>query len=176
MQGSLDQPPIIIRKSRVKSLLMLFVSAALSFGSILLWRDGPDTPRAWMALPGVFLFGLGVPLFGWELFRPDRLLLSPSGLEWRTVRKTLRYSWEQLSGFSVFSVRGSKMIGFSVTGSNAPPKLLARFNSALTGNSAALSGLWEIKPENVAELLNSARAKWRSTSPEAGHDATVARP
>lgn len=162
MQGDLNLPPIVIRKSRFKSLLMVVVSAAFTLGLFLTWRESSDKTSAWLLLLGMVMFGLGVPLFAWEMIRPDQLSLSPAGLEWRSIRRTLTYSWDQLSEFSVFSIRGSKMIGFSLTGAGSPPKLLARINTNLTGGSAALPGLWEIKPERVAEILNAARSKWGS--------------
>ncbi len=162
MQGDLNLPPIVIRKSRAKSLLMIAVSAAFTFGLFLAWRENQDKTSDWLILPGLIMFALGVPLFAWEIIRPEQLSLSPAGLEWRSIRNTLTYPWDQLSEFSVYSIRGTKMIGFSVTGTGAPPKFLARINTALTGMSAALPGLWEIEPERVAEVLNSARSKWGS--------------
>lgn len=162
MQGDLSHPPIIIRKSRAKAFLMVVVSAIFSVGLFMAWRGSPNNSTLWLILPGFFMFSLGVPLFAWQVFRPERLLLSPSGLEWHNVRKTLTYRWDQLSEFSVYSIRGTKLIGFSVIGSVTPPKVLARINTALTGMSGALPGLWEIKAEKVAEILNEARSKWKS--------------
>lgn len=161
MQGDLNLPPIVIRKSRAKSLLMLVVSAAFTVGLFVTWTESQHKISDWPLLPGMVMFGLAVPLFAWGIIRPDQLSVSPAGLEWRTIRKTLTYSWDQLSEFSVFSVRGANMIGFNLIGSRSPPKLIARLNTALTGGSAALPGLWEIKPERVAEALNAARSKWR---------------
>ena len=158
MQGDLDLPPIIIRKSRAKSFLMLLMSVALTLTLLWAWRGHQAGLAVWLVAPGLTLFALGVPLFAWEIIRPEQLILSPSGLEWRSLRKTLNYGWDQLSDFTVITISGSKLIGFSVT--DAPPKLLGRVNAALTGASGALPGLWEIEPEALAEMLNSARSKW----------------
>jgi hypothetical protein len=162
MQGDLSQPPIIIGKSRAKSFLMVVVSAVFTFALFWVWQKNQAKTSDWLILAGLVMFAMGVPLFSWEIIRPEQLSLSPAGLEWRSIRKTLTFPWDQLSEFSVYSVRGSKLIGFSVTSGGAPPKLLARINTALTGRSAALPGLWEIEPEKVAEILNSARSKWGS--------------
>jgi hypothetical protein len=162
MQGDLNLPPIVIRKSRTKSLLMIAVSATFTFCLLLIWRNDQGKTSDWLILPGIVMFALAVPLFAWEIIRPDQLSLSPAGLEWRSIRKTWTYRWDQLSEFSVFSIRGSKLIGFSASGAGAPPKLLAGINTALTGMSSALPGLWEIEPERVAEIINSAGSKWGS--------------
>jgi hypothetical protein len=162
MQGDLNLPPIVIRKSRAKSLLMIAVSAGFCALLFWTWKSNPTQSSSWIILSGLVMFALGCPLFAWEVIRPEQLTLSPAGLQWRSLRKTLTYKWDQLSEFSVFSIRGSKLIGFSVTGTGANTSLLGRFNVALTGNSAALPGLWEIKPEELADILNSARAKWGS--------------
>ena len=167
MQGDLNLPPIVIRKSRAKSLLMIVVSAAFAVALFLTWRENQNRTSDWVILLGLVMFALGVPLFAWETIRPEQLSLSPAGLEWRSIRKTLTYPWDQLSEFSVYSIRGSKVIGFSVTDAGAPPNLLARINTAFTGMSAALPGLWEIEPEKVAEILNSARSKWGPVSSSA---------
>ena len=159
MQGDLGQPPIIIRKSRAKSLQMVVVSAAFALALLWGWRGHQAGPATWMMAPALVMFALGVPLFAWQAIRPEQLTLSPGGLEWRSLRATLTFSWDQLSEFSVISISGAKLIGFNVTGS--PPKRLARFNTAMTGASAALPGLWEIKPEALADILNAARSKWR---------------
>jgi hypothetical protein len=159
MQGDLNLPPILVRKSRAKSAFLAAVLAAFAVGCFLVWRDNPAKPGVVLILPGVALFGLGFPVVAWQAIRPDQLSLSPAGLVYRSIRKTLTYTWDQLSEFSVYSIRGTKMIGFDVIGTGTPSKL-AGVNTALTDMNAALPGLWEIEPEQLAELLNSARAKW----------------
>jgi hypothetical protein len=162
MQGDLSTPPIVIRKSRAKSLLIVLVSATFSLGSFLAWRQAPAGSSGWLTLPALLLFTLAVPLFAWQVIRPEQLSISPAGLEWRSIRRTLIYKWDQLSEFKAYSMGGSKLIGFSVIGSGVRPTILTRINTALTGMSAALPGLWEIEPKKLAEILNAARTKWGS--------------
>lgn len=164
MDGSLDQPPLIIRRSRAKSLLMLFACAAFAGFGLLTWR----ATDSWLVKAGVVMFGLGCPLFAWELIRQDRLVISPKGLDWLGPWKKRTYSWNDLSEFSIYSIRGAKMIGFSRAGLRGMGSIVGRLNTALTGASGALPGLWEIEPEKVADILNQARSRWADQA-EPGH-------
>jgi len=158
MQGSLDAPPLILRKSRAKSLGMLALCA--TFVALLVWtaQVDPDHDRA-LAIGGAVFSGLGLPLFGWELYRPDRLTLGPDGLAWTGPWRTRRYRWTDLSAFSVLRIRGSALIGFSEL--NRPKaNWLAALNKGLLGQEGGFPGLWEIGPQEVCDLLNAARDRW----------------
>ncbi|MGH6986481.1 MAG: hypothetical protein ACRED9_06565 [Caulobacteraceae bacterium] len=164
MQGDLDRPPIIIQKARMKTALMAAVSAALAIVLFIIWRQNPVLSSSWWAILGAIFLTLSGLVFAWEVVRAEQLRLSPEGLQWRGPRTTLTYPWDRLSEFSVVSTGASKLIGFTILDEGAPPKALARINAALVGNSAALPALWELKPEKVAEILNSARARWGSAT------------
>jgi hypothetical protein len=159
VQTDLDGGPVVVRKSRIKSVQMILVS--VGFCGLLAWdaQTSPTTP--WYIWPGIVLFGLGGLMFAWQLVRPEQLIISQAGLEWRSLSKTMTYRWDQLSEFSVFSIRGAKMIGFSTPAQSAPARWLGQFNAEMIGHSAALPGLWEMKPEALADLLNAARTRWR---------------
>ena len=133
-----------------------------------MWAD-PKSNLSDLARAGVVMFALAIPLFAWELIRPDRLVLSPSGLTWTGPWRTRRYSWEQLSEFSVVGLGrwGSKMIGFDVIRPETPHSIpsvltagLSTLNSGLIGATGAIPGLWEVEPEEVVDLLNRARSRW----------------
>ncbi|MGH7016319.1 MAG: hypothetical protein ACRED8_04445 [Caulobacteraceae bacterium] len=162
MQGDLDRPPIVIRKAQLKTALMAAVSAALAIVLFIIWSRSPALSSTWWSILGAIFFALSSLVFAWEVVRGEQLRLSPEGLQWRGPRKTLTYPWDRLSEFSVVSTGASKLIGFTILDEGAPPNTLSRINAALIGNSAALPGLWEVKPEKVAEILNSARARWGS--------------
>jgi hypothetical protein len=167
MQGNLDQPPLIITKSRRKIIGMLLLSVAITATGVWMWLD-PRRHLSWVEGAGFLMFSLGCPLFGWQLFRPERLVICPIGLTWFGPWKAWSYRWDQLSEFSTYTVSpasGAKLIGFSLTG-DGPRSVLAKLNTSITGMSGALPGLWEIPPEEVATLLNQARARW--ANPAAG--------
>ena len=158
MQGSLDAPPVIVRKSRAKSLGMLAVCAV--FVAILAWsaQADPGHDKA-LSVGGAVFFALGLPLFGWELYRPDRLTLGPDGLAWTGLWRTRRYRWTDLSAFSVMRIRGSALIGFSQL-DRPKANWLAAVNKGILGQEGAFPGLWEISAQEVCDLLNAARDRW----------------
>src|SRR5271154_2377326 len=80
MQGSLDDPPIIIRTSREWNLVGVVVCAVMTY-----FR--------------VYVFGLGVIYFCWQLIDPSMLALAPEGLTWKTSFKRRRWAWNEVVNF-----------------------------------------------------------------------------
>jgi hypothetical protein len=159
MQGALDDPPLTITKSRPKVALLGLACAAFSAAGFGMWRVDGDSISL-MAKAGIVMFTLLCPACLWEVVRPQRLVLSREGLRWVAPWRTHVYRWDELSEFSVYSIRASKLIGFNVIGDAARRSRLSKLNSLLTGANCALPGLWEAPPDVVAGLLNEARSKW----------------
>jgi hypothetical protein len=77
VQGSLDQPPIVIRSSRLYSALMLLIATGfVAIGAFML-RDPKES--ATISYLIMIFFGAGIPLFTWQLIRPGVLTLAPDG-------------------------------------------------------------------------------------------------
>jgi hypothetical protein len=162
MQGNLDLPPVIISTSRATSARMLLIAVVfVAIGAFML-RD-PHESR-WFAWLMMGFFGLGIPLFGWRLLRPDQLRLAPDGLTWRSALRTSRFRWDELGNFRAFSPGGmteSKHLGFDFTESYRGQGGGARRTAkAMTGVEGAFGDGWELSAAELAELLNKARAKW----------------
>jgi len=167
MQGSLDQPPIVIRSSQTTSLWMLLISIAFVASGVLIVRDPTQNPV--MGYLGIAFFGAGIPLFGYRLIRPDVLTVSPDGIIWRTLFRTFSRRWDDVQDFRPYAPTGrtiSKHLGFDFTDSyRLHSKRLRRTAKSLTGVEGSLGGGWELSAADLADLLNNAGTRWTRMRP-----------
>jgi len=162
MQGSLDAPPIVIRSSRGNSALMLLISAAFVATGVLILKDPKESPTiAWLVM---IFFGLGIPIFGWRLLRPDMLTLTPDGISWRTMFRSAQWTWDDLQNFRAYKPTSktiSKHLEFDFTDSYHARRGGSRgVVKAITGVEGSLGTGWELSAADLAELLTKARARW----------------
>ena len=162
MQGSLDQPPIVIRSSQQTSGLMLLASIVFVAGGVLVARDPTQNPV--MGYLGIAFFGAGIPLFAYRLIRPDVLTVAPDGIIWRTLFRTARWGWDDVQNFRSYAPASrtiSKHLGFDFTDNyRLYSKGLRRTAKALTGVEGSLGTGWELSAADLADLLNTARTRW----------------
>ncbi len=156
MIGSLDEPPIIIRTSREVSLRGLFFCFIIALVSIvsLATIDAPARDNRYLFLAGAVVGGL---FFSWQALRPSTLTLTPDGLTWGNSLRSRHWAWTEISNFRPSSVGG---IGCDVADSRATTKLLSFVNMRLVGRNGAIGFGWEGGSVFVAELLETARARW----------------
>ena len=162
VQGSLDQPPIVIRSSRLYSALMLLIAAGfVAIGAFML-RDPKES--ATISYLIMIFFGAGIPLFAWQLIRPGVLTLAPEGASWRSPFRTVHYQWNDLQNFRPYKPAGksiSKHLGFDFTDSyRAGHGGSYGLAKTLTGVEGSFGGGWELSAADLAQLLNQARARW----------------
>ena len=160
MQGSLDQPPIIVRVSNFKTLSMLIVGIVFVIVCVIALKDSPPNPGVLespaVLYPLIAFSGLVVLLATLRLIRPDQLTLAPDGITWRNVFRTYQWRWDEVQNF-----RSYRPLGFSVSKdirfdyANNPFK-------AIGGVECSLGTGWELRPGDLAELLNKARSRWGS--------------
>jgi hypothetical protein len=98
MQGSLDQPPIIIRSSRNTALLMLLIAFGFVAIGVRMLRDPKINPV--IGYLEIAFFGAGIPIFGCRLVRPDVLTLTPDGIAWDGVFRTVQWTWNDAQKLS----------------------------------------------------------------------------
>ncbi len=147
MQGSLDNPPIVIVTPRWK--LALYLLGSLVFVAIGIWQVTTETPR-WWAWLGIALFGLGVPLFAYQIFVPSWLSIGPDGVTWKNIWRIARFEWWQLQDFRRFFVGPvASQIAFDFRKARGDTPRLGSFG-----------GGWEMSNVKLAELLNAAKARW----------------
>jgi hypothetical protein len=126
MQGSLDNPPVVVRISRMGSVIG-FVLCAL------------------MVHFRLYLFGIGLVYFGWQLLDPNMITLAPDGLGWKTTFRRRYWSWDQVCNFR--------------------PLPWGQFGWDVDGKCYNVFGFgWEMSTRKLVELLNAARSRWSTES------------
>jgi len=165
MQGSLDAPPIVIGSSRIHSALMLVIAAGfVAIGAFMLCDPKESATISWLI---IIFFGASIPLFAWQLICPSLLTLAPDGVTWRSPFRSAQWQWDDLQNFHAYKPTGktiSKHLGFDFTDGyharRGGPHSAAK---AMTGVEGSLGGGWELSADELAELLNTARARWMNT-------------
>jgi hypothetical protein len=163
MQGSLEQPPILIRASRWKAALVIVVSAGfMAIGVMMLvdWRPEP----AWHSQVVLAVFGFGLIIGLGSVLWPSSLEISPAGLALRVLFRRRRWRWNEIGNFRVIRIERTGMVGFDVADGQGGASRLKRLNSYLVGVDGALPAGWPVPAESLATLLNEARARWLPVS------------
>ena len=52
-----------------------------------------------MACFRIYIFGLGIAYFGWQLIDPNTVVLAPDGFTWKTSFKSRHWAWNDVSNF-----------------------------------------------------------------------------
>ena len=157
MIGSLDNPPIVIRSSRRKTLLALM--GCLAFIGAGLWTvqnaSAKDPFSGWVA---IIIFGLLAIGAFWRLVSPATLTVSEDGLSYTGLTQKTVVPWRDVKGFKyegwVWGVVGTRM-GLK------PPAVTMDF--VAFSSSRRLPVGWETDAEPLCELLNRALARWGTT-------------
>lgn len=144
--------------SRWKTAILFLISLAFVAMSVAIPSEADEIYASMFA--GAF-FGLGSVVFGWQLIRPQRLSLSPTGftVSGGLIRSPKPVLWRDVSPFFVVSLRrGGRMIGYNFMPGARRESTLVRMNR-LVGAEAALPGGWPGSPEQMVERINAYRAK-----------------
>jgi hypothetical protein len=164
MQGSFDNPPVVVRASRWTAMWMLAVSILFVGGFILMLRD-PRLKEPWQviaACASALLFGFGIAALARGLLRPSTLEMTPSGLVWRGTFRTTSFPWSDIKDFRPYRPSPrviSRHVGFDFAG-QAENRRVVQAARWLTGVGGSLGGGWELDAAELSELLNSARTRW----------------
>jgi hypothetical protein len=165
VQGSLDDPPIVITMSRWKTVLLFLL--CMGFVVMGVWLVVKDPQKAIGYLCAGF-FGLGIPVFIWRMLSPPRLELSRDGISWFTGAKTLKYPWSDFAAFRTYKPSGrgvSKYVGYLYAADHPGLGKMAAFTNAFAGVDGGFGGQWEMSADKVAALLNAAKGRWASLAP-----------
>jgi uncharacterized membrane protein YhaH (DUF805 family) len=141
MQGSLDQPPIVLVARRRRAMLvfglftLMFIVTALT----------PQTAGL-SHISGLMVFGLFALLGLIMLVAPVRLEIGPSGFCQNAFGRTRSYLWTDVANFR------PAVLGLNNKG--------VTFDSATTGKPVVIQSNYEITPQPLAALLNQWRAQW----------------
>jgi uncharacterized membrane protein YhaH (DUF805 family) len=157
LRGSIESPPIVVRGSRVRALLLLAGSLTFVLGGFyVVARSGGLAGL----LPTIF-FSLTGAVALWMALAPPRLEIGPEGIAQRVLGRTHRLAWSDIHDFRPTSVGiAARAVGFDYL--TAPSKLvpLHRLSAAITGVDGMLQPGYELAPHRLADLLNHARERW----------------
>jgi hypothetical protein len=157
--GSLDNPPIVIKTSYWKTFGYLLINAVfVAVGSFMIYEQ----ELVWAAWFFTAFFGLGTLVFILQLVAPSTLTLTPEGVSWFTGLKTVQYGWRDIHDFRVYRVLGTttKMVGCDYRPDFPKLARIRRLNKSILGVEGSFGSGWSISNDSLAELLNSARARW----------------
>ncbi len=154
-------PAIVLRPDKKK--LLLYLLGCLAFVAIGIYAITRGEPVVGWSC--VLFFGLGVPVFGMQ-FLPGAsyLRLTQEGFVVCSLfRQKPLVSWQEASGFRVAPVPFSRtrLVVYDST-SNPTNARTRRVNRSLIGADEGLPDTYGMKPQDLADLLNS----WRLRSTE----------
>ncbi len=169
MIGSLEHPPIVIRSSRGKTLLLLLGSAAFVAAGAWAVSDGSGQQdwRGWLA---IVFFGLCAIAALWRLIRPETLTIAREGFHYTAPMGSTAFSWTEIERFRFKGWAWATTIGrptldsptvwieFSIK--NKPLDRLQALSSAGSGTARQMPGGWEVDAEPLCELLSQALERW----------------
>ena len=162
MQGSVDNPPIIVQSSRARAVWQLSLSGCLAGWGLYQWLSTSQTPSAAAAM----VTGLAALMLAYaaqKLIKPDVLELSPKGLHYKIAWRNRRFHWNEIGIFREdrrpYGWPRLKTVVFSCN-----PDDPDKFYRVELGNQ------WEIDNKSLVEILDRAHARWvgaggRATSP-----------
>ena len=159
MNGSLENPPIVIRGKRLRAFYLLALGGLMLFSAFGV-ANGRDS---WAAAIAPAIAGAVFLVFAiWLIVAPARLRIDAKGVRQTSFWRTRFYAWTDVHDFRPTMVGlYRKMIGFDfVTDPIKKGGVTRRFNAAVTGAQGSLLGGWEMPPEKLANLLNHAREHW----------------
>jgi hypothetical protein len=141
MQGSLDQPPVIIKADRIKASIGLVGALIVALG--IWYFTGAHPHTFYFACMAAFVCGA-------ILLTSPTMTVTPDGLSWGSVLGRNSWPWSDFDGFEVRQV---PIFGIECLG--------CRFSATHPGGPDGVIGLlWEMPVGDLTLLLNDARARW----------------
>jgi hypothetical protein len=146
---------LLLRPSRGKALLMLTIGVAFTAGGALLVREGKTL--GWFVL---IFFALCTVIFV-TLLLPNAayLKLSPEGFEVRSMFRSFRNRWSDVASFHAGRVGLNPMVMITFAPSYAAGRKVRAVAEALTGGEGGLPDTYGRSAKDLAELLNTWRAR-----------------
>lgn len=152
VEGSLDDPPIVLRQDRLKTWLMCLGS--LCFVGVC-WVVAQDQRTFTMIDLGMWFFGLSAVSLALQAIFPVILILDPAGIVMRRLFREYEYPWGDFDSFRSISIRRSRLV---VGVPSAACQAKRGWRRIFGPPSFGL--LWELPTERVVKVLNEARTRW----------------
>ena len=156
MQGTLDDPPIVVQQDRLKIFLVLLFAIGMTIFSFLMLWTGTAKSLTWAYIMSVWFVILTLIVAVW-LLRPWRLTLDRSGLRRSTIWRATHYEWNDFSGFVTFSPSLFLRQPGGLLSKSCPKWRIGR---RFAGDLVTLGSCWEMSPSEIVELLNRGLQRW----------------
>jgi hypothetical protein len=156
VEGSFDDPPIVLRQDRLKLSLMSLALAAL-LGLVLWLPVRAYTPSHLIVLACV---AIGLVFHVLQALRPTTLVLDPNGLEVRFAFRTLDVPWPDVARFRLQRRPYRAVVG------EPSERCVARQSGwrRLLIGPQDLGSVWELPAQRVVDILNEALRRWGQDS------------
>jgi len=149
MQGSLDNPPLVVSTARWKALLLLVISVVFVVTGVL---ELSAAAQDWWTYLQLAVFGPACAVFVWQLFSPASLTIAPGGVTYRGLWHARHFEWWQVADF--------RPVAFGMLSKHVLFDLRkARDGEARPGGFG--TG-WELPAARLCDLLNQARERWNA--------------
>lgn len=180
MRGSLDLPPISIRRSRIAlvavtaapplmGLLIFLLGGGLTMHDPGLLVKAPlvgTIPAVALVVVAPSVMALPLWAFFWGLHLTSYLEIGPDGLTQKVGWKSRSFPWSEVSNFRFREGQkiGQDAVVFDYQASREEMRSLVRGDFILHEGQGRLWPLWEMKAWPLVKLLNQAREKWSGSS------------
>jgi len=148
--ASQTEPPIVIVGSRLKMGIAVGVSVVFVLFGLVLMMIPEIEVRHGGFVAG--FFGLCLVVFGWQVVRPTRLVLDPSGLALSIMWRRRHARWDQVGNFRVWTPQ----IFLNYVACDFTPD---RPSGAKTSIMILPAG-WKMRSSEVVALLEECKSRW----------------
>lgn len=149
--------PILLRRSVLKTVLMLAGSLAFVAIGTQMTRDDPL-----MAYAGIVFFGLCALVAAVNLHPNSSYLeLSSEGFTFASLFRRSFVPWSHVREFIPYKMHHNAMVGWNYSSSFAGSATGRKVSTALAGVEAALPDTYGMKATDLASLLNQLLAQHR---------------
>ncbi|MDE2500029.1 MAG: hypothetical protein KGL56_07535 [Alphaproteobacteria bacterium] len=164
MQGSLEQPPVIVTQDRLKLALLILLFAGLTVMLGLgAWISSFLRSAVWAYLGLSFLAPLALACAvaaaasGWSFLHPGSITLDPEGLTYRAYWYVRRHRWRDIAEFVVFAPSSRTRTPGCIFVEGYTGHQIGR---GIAGRHASFGHGWEIGAADMVELLKAAKETW----------------
>lgn len=153
----MEKLPLILRPSKLKTLVLLIICLVFSLGGIFLIREGNN--MGWLVFS---FFFIGVIVFIITLLpNSSYLKISVEGIEIKTLfKKSQMISWGVIDEFGAAYIGVNKMVTINFNENYNQQKVGRNVASSLTGFEGALPDTYGMDASKLANLLNDYKNKF----------------
>ena len=162
---------VILKASRFKPILMLLACGMFVAGGYFLsWE--PD--ERWIGWATMGFFGIGIPVFLFQILKPGELRFSATGFEQTLMGRKISYRWDEVSEFTIHKVkhRGFNAASFVVFSKlDSTSSTLNDVAIGIAGGTEMLGDNFGLKTIELAEVMNRYRSDAITQQPQDnGHE------